>query len=185
MTVEVTVRDIKQFYKNIKATQETLEKLEYSTNYSFKGSDKMKWCIYGNCDQEQVQTELDEYVKAVAILADGFAAEFECTTASGGGGSWSNRDDKIEMAKYVKDGCLYSRALAKKIINDMDKTGTVILDFDGIGEVIRSFADELFRVGMNKHEGLELEIINADPALCGLIRGFAKQREEIRVTFVD
>lgn len=94
-------------------------------------------------------------------------------------------DNKIEMAEYTEDGWLSSRALAKKIINDMDKTGTVILDFDGIGEVIRSFADELFRVGMNKHEGLELEIINADPALCGLIRGFAKQKEEIRVTFID
>lgn len=94
-------------------------------------------------------------------------------------------DNKIEMAKYTEDGWLSSRALAKKIINDMDKTGTVVLDFSGICYIIRSFADELFRVGMNKHEGLAFEIINADPALHGIIEGFARQKEEIRVTFIE
>lgn len=85
MEVEVTVKDMDHVYVNLETAQETLVRLLHAINFSFNDSDTMRWCIYGDYDQAQVQGDVDEYVKAIDMLSKGFASKFGCSTAGGGG----------------------------------------------------------------------------------------------------
>src|SRR6202041_543334 len=58
------------------------------------------------------------------------------------------------------DDYLVSRSQAKKLLARVEKFKTVVLDFEGVSEIGRSYADEIFRVIANANPAIELLAIN-------------------------
>jgi hypothetical protein len=70
--------------------------------------------------------------------------------------------DKTEIKiKLYTMGTIYiSRSQARRILSDLEKFKTVILDFDQVPTVGQAFADEIFRVFKNKHPKITIIPIN-------------------------
>jgi anti-sigma regulatory factor (Ser/Thr protein kinase) len=65
----------------------------------------------------------------------------------------------VRLALYEGDQ-LVSRSQAKRIMNRVERFRNVVLDFEGVDMVGRSFADEIFRVFVNRHPEITLKAIN-------------------------
>lgn len=65
----------------------------------------------------------------------------------------------VRLALYEGDQ-LVSRSQAKRILNRVERFRNVMLDFEGVGMIGRSFADEIFRVFANRHPEISLKAIN-------------------------
>ncbi len=65
----------------------------------------------------------------------------------------------VRLALYEGDQ-LISRSQAKRIMNRVERFRHVLLDFDGVETVGRSFADEIFRVFARRHPQIEIQPIN-------------------------
>jgi len=70
----------------------------------------------------------------------------------------------IRLALYEGDQ-LVSRSQAKRIMNRVERFKNVMLDFEGVESVGRSFADELFRVFAGRHPGPTIRPINTNPQI--------------------
>jgi anti-sigma regulatory factor (Ser/Thr protein kinase) len=68
----------------------------------------------------------------------------------------------IRLALYEGDQ-LVSRSQAKRIMNRVERFKNVMLDFEGVDTVGRSFADEVFRVFAGQHPALTITAINTNP----------------------
>jgi anti-sigma regulatory factor (Ser/Thr protein kinase) len=73
------------------------------------------------------------------------------------------------LAKYEGEK-LVSRSQAKRILARVDSFSEVMLDFKGISEIGRAFADEIFRVYAQAHPTIKIVEINADEDVRRLIR---------------
>ncbi len=63
--------------------------------------------------------------------------------------------------RLYKTGVEYvSRSQARRILSGLDKFQKLILDFKNIDTVGQGFADEIFRVWISQHPGIEIEVIN-------------------------
>lgn len=63
-----------------------------------------------------------------------------------------------------------ARSQARKILYRLDKFKFVEFDFTGVEYIGQGFADEVFRVFRNKCPSTEIAAMNANPAICGMIR---------------
>lgn len=65
----------------------------------------------------------------------------------------------VRLLQYGKEQ-LISRSQAKRLVARFEKFAEVVLDFDGIQEIGRAFADEIFRVFRNAHPKIKITAIN-------------------------
>ncbi len=70
----------------------------------------------------------------------------------------------VRLALYEGDQ-LVSRSQAKRIMNRVERFKNVILDFEGVDTVGRSFVDEVFRVFAARHPELTIAPINMSMAV--------------------
>jgi anti-sigma regulatory factor (Ser/Thr protein kinase) len=63
------------------------------------------------------------------------------------------------------DENLVSRSQARRLLTRVDRFREVLLDFKEIGFIGQAFADEVFRVFRNQHPEINLQSINASPAV--------------------
>ena len=75
----------------------------------------------------------------------------------------------ILLADYGADG-LMSRSKAKRVMSGVGKFKEVVLDFSGVKRIGQAFADEIFRVYANAHPAVNVQYMNAVPAVERLIR---------------
>ncbi len=84
--------------------------------------------------------------------------------------------DKTEIhVKLYTMGTIYvSRSQARRILNNLDKFKTVILDFDKVPTIGQAFADEIFRVFSQKHPDIKISPINMNEAVDFMVRRVEK-----------
>jgi anti-sigma regulatory factor (Ser/Thr protein kinase) len=80
----------------------------------------------------------------------------------------------VRMALYEGEQ-LISRSQARRILSRVERFRIVILDFEGVYAVGRSFVDEAFRVFAREHPRIEFRVVNASDEIEAMIR--AKQEE--------
>lgn len=81
-------------------------------------------------------------------------------------------------SEIADNGTLVSRSQAKQLLQRVDRTRCVILDFEGIERIGQAFADEIFRVFVNEHPGVKLVAIHAAPEVQQMIRRAEVLRDE-------
>jgi len=84
--------------------------------------------------------------------------------------------DKTEIhVKLYTMGTIYvSRSQARRILNNLDKFKTVILDFDKVPTVGQAFADEIFRVFAQKYPNIQITPINMNEAVDFMVKRVEK-----------
>ena len=83
---------------------------------------------------------------------------------------------KLFQREYI------SRSEARRLHHRLDKFKTVILDFKGVKSIGQGFADELFRVFMQNHPEITIEIVHLKPALQALIKHVVDNKINKRLT---
>lgn len=80
--------------------------------------------------------------------------------------------DKTEIhIKLYTMGTIYvSRSQARRVLNNLDKFKTVILDFNQVPTIGQAFADEIFRVFSQKHPDIKISPINMNEAVDFMVR---------------
>lgn len=80
--------------------------------------------------------------------------------------------DKTEIhVKLYAMGTIYvSRSQARRVLTNLDKFTTVILDFDKVPTIGQAFADEIIRVFANKHPKIKIIPINMNEAVEFMIK---------------
>lgn len=67
----------------------------------------------------------------------------------------------VKLVQYENEG-LTSRSQAKRLLARIDRFKYITLDFEGVQVVGQAFADQVFRVFVNAHPGLEIRYKNAN-----------------------
>ena len=75
----------------------------------------------------------------------------------------------VKMAEHNKDD-LISRSQAKRLLLRIDRFRTVVLDFKNVNQIGQGFADEIFRVFVRRHPGVDVQFINANEDVTRMIR---------------
>ena len=75
----------------------------------------------------------------------------------------------VRLVRYG-DEALISRSQAKRLLTRFDRFKTVILDFDGVEQIGQGFADEVFRVFVRAHPGIEILPVKANSHVDAMIR---------------
>ena len=83
----------------------------------------------------------------------------------------------VSLVKYGNEN-LVSRSQAKRMLNRLEKFTTVLLDFKGIDQIGRAFADETFRVFANAHPGTSIMPINVTDSIDRLIKEIKENAEQ-------
>lgn len=69
----------------------------------------------------------------------------------------------VSLLEYKDENPIFvSRSQARRLLVRFEKFSTIVLDFAEVHEIGQAFADEIFRVFANAHEGCELQYINAN-----------------------
>lgn len=68
------------------------------------------------------------------------------------------------------DTTLVSRSQAKRLLAGLDKFSKIILDFNGIQRIEQGFTDEIFRVFVNDHPNVDIEVQNANEDILNMIK---------------
>ncbi len=76
----------------------------------------------------------------------------------------------ITLNRYATEQ-LISRSHARRVLARLERFTEVMLDFQGVDEIGRAFADEIFRVYQRKHPDLKILAFNATPEVSQTIRG--------------
>jgi anti-sigma regulatory factor (Ser/Thr protein kinase)/biotin operon repressor len=74
----------------------------------------------------------------------------------------------VRLAQFGND-LLVSRSQAKRLLARVELFKTVIFDFEEVGSIGQSFADEVFRVFASAHPGIEIHAINANSSVKRMI----------------
>lgn len=84
--------------------------------------------------------------------------------------------DKTEIrVKLYALGSIYiSRSQARRIISNLEKFRSIILDFDKVPGVGQAFADEIFRVFQKKHPEIKITPINMNEAVQFMVERVGK-----------
>ena len=75
----------------------------------------------------------------------------------------------VKMAEHSEND-LISRSQAKRLLLRIDRFRTVVLDFKNVNQIGQAFADEIFRVFIRRHPGIDLQFINANAEISNMIR---------------
>jgi len=75
----------------------------------------------------------------------------------------------VKMAEHSEND-LISRSQAKRLLLRIDRFRTVVLDFKNVNQIGQAFADEIFRVFIRRHPGIDLQFINANGDISNMIR---------------
>ena len=73
------------------------------------------------------------------------------------------------MASFGESS-LISRSQAKRVVRNLEKFHTILLDFTGIETVGQGFADEIFRVYQNENPGMEILPTHANEDIQRMIK---------------
>lgn len=86
--------------------------------------------------------------------------------------------DKTEIhIKLYTMGTIYvSRSQARRVLNNLDKFKTVILDFEQVPTIGQAFADEIFRVFAQKHPDIQVIPVNMNEAVNFMVRRVEKSQ---------
>ena len=74
-----------------------------------------------------------------------------------------------------------SRSEARRLHHGLDKFKVIILDFKGVKTMGQGFADELFRVFMQNHQEITIEIVHLKPALQTIINHVVDNKTNSRL----
>jgi biotin operon repressor/anti-sigma regulatory factor (Ser/Thr protein kinase) len=83
---------------------------------------------------------------------------------------------KLFQRQYI------SRSEARRLHHGLDKFKVIILDFNGVKTIGQGFADELFRVFMQNHPEITLEIVHLKPSLQTIINHVVDNKINKRLT---
>jgi anti-sigma regulatory factor (Ser/Thr protein kinase) len=75
----------------------------------------------------------------------------------------------VRLALYEGEQ-LVSRSQAKRIMNRVERFRHVVLDFQDVQSVGRSFVDEIFRVFVGKHPEIDIAAVNMLPAVAAEVQ---------------
>jgi anti-sigma regulatory factor (Ser/Thr protein kinase) len=75
----------------------------------------------------------------------------------------------VKMAELNRND-LVSRSQAKRLLLRIDRFQTVVLDFKNVDQIGQAFADEIFRVFVRRHPGINVQFINANEDVTKMIR---------------
>ena len=90
---------------------------------------------------------------------------------SGDGGSPGFNATRVPAMLARYDGeQLVSRSQAKRLLVRMDRFSDVCLDFQDVGSIGHSFADEIFRVFAAQHPEIRMHWVNTEPAVTQMIQ---------------
>lgn len=85
----------------------------------------------------------------------------------------------LRMASFGESS-LISRSQAKRVVRNLEKFHTILLDFTGIETVGQGFADEIFRVYQNENPDMEILPTNANEDIQRMIkRAIETARQDI------
>lgn len=80
-------------------------------------------------------------------------------------------DKTLIRIKLYTMGTIYvSRSQARRILVNLDKFRTVVLDFDKVPTIGQAFADEIFRVFQNRFPDINIQPINMNEAVAFMIQ---------------
>ena len=71
---------------------------------------------------------------------------------------------KLLQTEYV------SRSEARRLVLNLDKFGEVVLDFKDVKSIGQGFADEVFRVFVNRHPEIRIAVEKAKPGVAAMLR---------------
>jgi len=77
---------------------------------------------------------------------------------------------KAKVKLYERGEDYVSRSQARRILFDLDKFDSIVLDFRKIKGIGQGFADEIFRVYKNEHPNVQIATVNACPAVKFMIK---------------
>ena len=83
---------------------------------------------------------------------------------------------KLFQREYI------SRSEARRLHHGLDKFKVIVLDFKGVNTIGQGFADELFRVFMQNHPEITLEIVHLKPSLQTIINHVVDNKINSRLT---
>lgn len=75
----------------------------------------------------------------------------------------------LRMASFGESS-LISRSQAKRVVRNLEKFHTILLDFSGIATVGQGFADEIFRVYQNDNPDIQILPVNANADIERMIK---------------
>jgi anti-sigma regulatory factor (Ser/Thr protein kinase) len=75
----------------------------------------------------------------------------------------------VKMAEQSPND-LISRSQAKRLLLRIDRFRTVVLDFQNVNQIGQAFADEIFRVFVRSHPGVDVQFTNANEEVVKMIR---------------
>lgn len=78
-----------------------------------------------------------------------------------------------------------SRSEARRLYHGLNKFKEIVLDFKGVKTIGQGFADELFRVFMEKHPKITFQIVNIKPPLQTIINHVIDNKIKERLTIND
>jgi anti-sigma regulatory factor (Ser/Thr protein kinase)/biotin operon repressor len=81
----------------------------------------------------------------------------------------------VRLARYGNEN-LISRSQAKRLLARLDRFKTVMLDFNGVPQIGRAFADEIFRVFVKAHPGTKVFPVNESNAIKQLIQEVMREK---------
>lgn len=76
---------------------------------------------------------------------------------------------RIVVKLFTTGTHFISRSEARRVLNNLDRFRTVVLDFHGVEEIGQGFADEVFRVWSAAHPSIKLEAVNMVPPVAFMI----------------
>ena len=77
----------------------------------------------------------------------------------------------VRLLAYGEDDTNFvSRSQARRLLGGFERFADIILDFTGVRSIQQAFADEIFRVFANDHPDINIQTINANEQIMGMIK---------------
>ena len=75
----------------------------------------------------------------------------------------------VKMAEHSPND-LISRSQAKRLLLRIDRFRRVVLDFQSVNQIGQAFADEIFRVFVRSHPGVDVQFVNVNNEVIRMIK---------------
>lgn len=99
---------------------------------------------------------------------------FKKYTDSSDDGDYGFNKTEVKIKLYNIGGVHVSRSQARRVLSGLEKFKSIILDFDKVPIVGQAFADEIFRIFINKHPDIKINSINTVNAVKFMIDRVSK-----------
>ncbi len=85
----------------------------------------------------------------------------------------------VRVQLFTKDRSRYvSRSTARRLLHRLEQFQEIIIDFSGVKAIGQGFADEIFRVFLEKNTNVELKPVNACVAVRAMIRHVQSEHQK-------